>query len=125
MSKNDEFGKVFRKSVTQIDDLNLYDGNVLNEKRLDEIFKIYENTFGVDAVENLSEELYDFRKAIEGSFGTNPLFTGNYHTTTIDGDVGVREYVIKRIGNDWDNERLRKEGFSIYETKILKGEKNE
>ena len=125
LSKNDEFGKVFRKSVTQIDDLNLYDGNVLNEKRLDEIFKIYENTFGVDAVENLSEELYDFRKAIEGSFGTNPLFTGNYHTTTIDGDVGVREYVIKRIGNDWDNERLRKEGFSIYETKILTGEKNE
>lgn len=34
LSKNDEFGKVFRKSVTQIDDLNLYDGNVLNEKRL-------------------------------------------------------------------------------------------
>ena len=106
-------------NIKSIPNLNLFDANVLNEKRLDEIFKIYQNTFGVDAVENLSEELYDFRKAIEGSFGTNPLFTGNYHTTTIDGDVGVREYVIKRIGNDWDNERLRKEGFSIYETKIL------
>ena len=115
----------FYDNIKSIQNLNLFDGNVLNEKRLDEIFKIYQNTFGVDAVENLSEELYDFRKAIEGSFGTNPLFTGNYHTTTIDGDVGVREYVIKRIGNDWDNERLRKEGFSIYETKILKGEKNE
>ena len=115
----------FYDNIKSIPNLNLFDGNVLNEKRLDEIFKIYENTFGVDAVENLSEELYDFRKAIEGSFGTNPLFTGNYHTTTIDGDVGVREYVIKGIGNDWNNERLRKEGFSIYETKILTGEKNE
>ena len=74
---------------------------------------------------NLTEELYDFRKVIEDAFGTNSLFTGNYHTTTIDGEVGVREYIIKRIGNDWDKERLGKEGFSIYETKILAGEKNE
>ena len=94
-------------------------------KRLDEIFKIYENTFGIDAVDNLTEELYDFRKVIEDAFGTNSLFTGNYHTTTIDGEVGVREYIIKRIGNDWDKERLGKKGFSIYETKILAGEKNE
>ena len=61
----------------------------------------------------------------EYSINTNPLFTGNYHTTTIDGDVGVREYIIKRGGSDWNNEKLRKEGFTIYETKILTGEKNE
>ena len=36
--------------------------------------------------------------------------------------MGVREYIIKRIGNDWDNERLRKEGFTLYETKISLGE---
>ena len=35
--KNDDLGKVFRKSVKQIDDLNLYDDNVLNEKRLDDL----------------------------------------------------------------------------------------
>ena len=92
---------------------------------MDEIFKIYENTFGVDVVNSLEKPIKDFRSIIQEIYGTNPLFTGNYHTTTIDGDVGVREYVIKRIGNDWDNERLRKEGFSIYETKILTGEKNE
>ena len=95
------------------------------KKRLDEIFKIYENTFGVDAVEDLPDSLKIFRKRISTTFGTNPLFTGNYHTTTKDGEVGVREYIIKRIGNDWENERLRIEGFSIYETKILTGEKNE
>ena len=91
--------------------------------RLDEIFKIYENTFGVDTVEDLPDSLKIFRKRISNIFGTNPLFTGNYHTTTIDGDVGVREYIIKRFGSDWDNDRLQKEGFTIYETKILRGEK--
>ena len=115
----------FSDNIKGIQDLNLFEDNVLNEIRLDEIFKIYENTFGIDAVDNLTEELYDFRKVIEDAFGTNSLFTGNYHTTTIDGEVGVREYIIKRIGNDWDKERLGKEGFSIYETKILAGEKNE
>ena len=56
-------------------------------------------------------------------YGTNPLFTGNYHTTTINGEVGVREYIIKRIGSDWNNEKLKTDGFTIYETKILTGEK--
>ena len=91
--------------------------------RLDEIFKIYENTFGDDAVEALPDSIKIFRKRISNIFGTNPLFTGNYHKTTIDGDVGVREYIIKRFGSDWDNDRLQKEGFTIYETKILTGEK--
>lgn len=93
--------------------------------RLDEIFKIYENIFGVDTVEDLPDSLKIFRKRISNIFGTNPLFTGNYHTTTIDGEVGVREYIIKRVGSDWNNEKLRKEGFTIYETKISLGEKNE
>lgn len=35
--KNDDLGKVFRKSVKQINDLNLYDDNALNEKRLDDL----------------------------------------------------------------------------------------
>ena len=127
MLKNDVKRKLladekFSDNIKSIKDLNLFDGNILNENRLDEIFKIYENTFGVDAVDNLPDELYDFRNLIQSFYGTNPLFTGNYHTTTIDGDVGVREYIIKRIGNDWDNERLRKEGFTLYETKISLGE---
>lgn len=73
----------------------------------------------------MPDELYKFRKLIQNLYGTNPLFTGNYHTTTIDGEVGVREYIIKRVGSDWNNEKLRKEGFTIYETKISLGEKNE
>ena len=113
----------FSDNIKGIQDLNLFEDNVLNETRLDEIFKIYENTFGDDAVEALPDSLKIFRKRISTTFGTNPLFTGNYHTTTIDGDVGVREYIIKRGGSDWNNEKLRKEGFTIYETKILTGEK--
>lgn len=113
----------FSDNIKGIQDLNLFEDNVLNETRLDEIFKIYENTFGIDAVEALPDSLKIFRKRISNIFGTNPLFTGNYHTTTIDGDVGVREYIIKRGGSDWNNEKLRKEGFTIYETKILTREK--
>ena len=113
----------FYDNIKSIQNLNLFDGNVLNEKRLDEIFKIYENTFGVDAVNSLEKPIKDFRSIIQEIYGTNPLFTGNYHTTTIDGDVGVREYIIKRIGSDWNNEKLKTDGFTIYETKILTGEK--
>ena len=115
----------FSDNIKGIQDLNLFEDNVLNENRLDEIFTIYENTFSIDAVDNLPDELYKFRKLIQNLYGTNPLFTGNYHTTTIDGEVGVREYIIKRVGSDWNNEKLRKEGFTIYETKISLGEKNE
>ncbi len=113
----------FSDNIKGIQDLNLFEDNVLNETRLDEIFKIYENTFGDDAVNSLEKPIKDFRSIIQSLYGTNPLFTGNYHTTTIDGDVGVREYIIKRFGSDWDNDRLQKEGFTIYETKILTGEK--
>lgn len=113
----------FYDNIKSIQNLNLFDGNVLNEKRLDEIFKIYENTFGVDAVNSLEKPIKDFRSIIQEIYGTNPLFTGNYHTTTINGEVGVREYVIKRIGSDWNNEKLKTDGFTIYETKILTGEK--